>query len=1085
MKKKPLFLLVLFVFIGSTLLAQTKVITGTVTEKETSAPIPGVNVVVKGTTVGTITDADGNYSITVPSDAQTLVFMFVGMKTVEVPIGSETSIDVNMEPDVLGLDEVVVTGLGTNRTKKALGYAVQDVKGDELTVGQETNFANALQGRVAGVQITSSSGAVGSGTRVIIRGMSTLTGSNQPLYVVDGVPIINSTTSLGAYGGIDFGNSAMDINPNDIESVSVLKGANAAALYGSRALNGVILITTKSGKLKSGGKKGLGVSFETNGIFSTPLILPDFQDDYGQGSGGEFEYVDGMYGGVNDGVDESWGPKLDAGLMIPQFDSPYDPVTGVRTPTPWVSHPNNVRDVFVTGQNWSNTLTLQGANEKADFRLSIANQKVSGIEPNTDLTKNTVNLNAGLNVTDKIRVSGNVTYVNNKSDNIPGGGYSGRNILQSLSQWFGRQVDTKVLKERWQETDPVTGLPFNWNHSYHNNPYFVLHKATASRNRDRIMGHINLNWDFTPWLSFEGILGEDYYSEAREVRTPMGWVGDPLGGFSSNLATRNQFDARGTLNFNKEFGDFSVVAFVGGEFNHYNYLYHSTNVPDLIVPDLYSVSNSAAPATTGLSRYETELQSVFGAVNLGFKNFLFLDLTGRNDWSSTLPTENNSYFYPSASLGFVVTEALGMHSKALSYLKLRASYAEVGGTAGAYQLQGTYSAGQPFRGNPSLTYTNTMPPLDLKPQRKKSLEFGGEAKFLNNRLGFDLTYYKENTINQIMSIDISRMTGFSTQRINAGNLQNTGWEVTAWGTPVKGSKFSWDISVNWSRNRNKVVELYGDMTDITLFYLSWGTYAKARLGEPYGQIMAYDIVRENATIHNHEDGTLDYIEYTGRPVVTTSGQYIKTPVRTLAGNVMPDYFGGVNNMFRYGNLNFSFMIDFRKGGQQFSVTDWFGHYAGVLQGTSWINPNGKNVREPVDQGGGVIVQDAVYGHLDTEGKVVFTDESGNEVSSPVENQTYVGAESFYHHYWGKPGLSIYDASFVKLREVVVGYTFRDIASWLSSINVSLVGRNLWLIHSNIPDVDPENAFSAGNTQGVNSNPLPSTRNVGFNLKFTF
>ena len=1084
MKKKPFFLLVLFVFIGSTLLAQTKVITGTVTD-DNGAPLPGVNVVVKGTTVGTITDADGKYSLSVPADAKTLQFLFVGMKTQEVTIGDQTTIDVTLQPDVLGLDEVVVTGLGTNRTKKALGYAVQDVKGDQLTIGQPENFANALQGRVAGVQITNSSGAVGAGVRVVIRGMSTLTGSNQPLYVVDGVPIINNVTSLGAYGGIDFGNSAMDINPNDIESVSVLKGANAAALYGSRALNGVILITTKSGKLKAGGKKGLGVSFETNGIFTTPLILPKFQNDYGQGSGGQFAYVDGMYGGVNDGVDESWGPKLDAGLMIPQFDSPYDPVTDVRTPTPWISHPNNVRDVFVTGQNWMNTLTLQGANEKADFRLSIANQKVSGIEPNTDLTKNTVNLNAGLNVTDKIRVSGNVTYINNHSDNIPGGGYSGRNILQSLSQWFGRQVDTHVLKEHWQDTDPKTGLPFNWNHSYHNNPYFVLHKATASRDRNRIMGNVNFNWDFTPWLSFEGILGEDYYSEGREVRTPMGWVGDPQGGFNSNVATRNQLDARGTLNFNKTFGEFSVVAFVGGEYNHYNMDYHSVTVPDLIVPDLYSVSNAAAQATPGLSHYETELQSVFAAVNLGFKNYLFLDLTGRNDWSSTLPTENNSYFYPSASLGFVLTEALGMHSKALSYLKLRASYAEVGGTAGAYQLQGTYSAGQPFRGNPSLTYTNTMPPLDLKPQRKKSLEFGGEAKFINNRLGLDVTYYKENTVNQIMSIDISRMTGFSTQRINAGNLQNTGWETTVWATPVKTSKFTWDISFNWSKNTNKVVSLYGDMQDMNLFYLSWGTYAKARVGEPYGQIMAYDIVRENATVHNHPDGTLDYIEYSGRPVVSTSGNYIRTPVRTLAGNVMPKYFGGLNNMFQYGKLHFSFMIDFRKGGQQYSVTDWFGHYAGVLAGTSWTNPNGKNVREDVADGGGVIVEDAVYGTLAADGTVVFTDADGNESDSPVANQSYVTAEDFYHNYWGKPGLSIFDASFVKLREVVVGYTFSDIASWLSSINVSLVGRNLWIIHSNMPDVDPENAFSAGNTQGVNSNPLPSVRSMGFNLKFTF
>ncbi len=1085
--KKPLVLMLLFAVMGFTLFAQTTSITGTVTSKDDGAPLPGVAVVVQGTTVGTVTDVDGKYTLAVPADATMLEFKFVGMKTVDMQIGSQTTIDLAMEQDVLGLEEVVVTGLGTSRAKKALGYSVQDVKGDELTTAMEPNVVNSLQGRLSGVQITNSSGSVTSGSRVIIRGMSTLTGNNQPLWVVDGVPILNSYSSNGAYGGVDYGNAASDINASDIESISVLKGANAAALYGSRAVNGVILVTTKSGKLQPGAKKGLGITLESNWMWSTPLLLPEYQNLYGQGSGGEFAYVGGDYSGTNDGVDESWGPPLDTGLMIPQFDSPYDPVTGVRTPTPWISHPNNVRDVFVTGLNATNTLTLQGADEKANFRLSLGNQKVTGIVPNTDLNKNSVNLSAGLNVTNRIRVGGNITYISNKSGNIMQGGYSGGNILQSLSQWFGRQVDTKVLEERWQETDPVTGMPFNWNHSYHNNPYFVLNKATHSRDRNRVLGNINIDWDLTSYLSFQGMIGNDYYSEAHENRTPMGWVGDPLGGFSTNLTSRNQLDARGTLNFNKNFGDLSVVAVLGGEYTHYNYLYHSTSVPDLIVPDLYSVSNAAAQATTGYSQSHTELQSAFGQVNLGFKNYLFLDLTGRNDWSSTLPLDNNSYFYPSASLGFVVTEALGMQSNALSYLKLRASYAEVGGTAGAYALQGTFGAGQPFNGNPSLTYTNTMPPVGLLPQAKKSLEFGFESKFLKNRAGLDFTYYKENTINQIMSIDVSRTTGFSTQTINAGNLQNKGMEVTLWATPVQTQDFSWNLSVNWSRNQNEVVELYGDMTDMTVFYMSWGTYAKARIGEPYGQIMAYDIVRENAIPHYKDaaETVIDYIEYTGRPVVSTSGNYIKTPYRTLMGNVMPDWFGGVNNAFNFKGVNFSFMVDFRKGGQQYSVTDWFGHYAGVLAGTAKINPNGKNEREDVADGGGVLVEGAVYGRLDADGNVVFTDASGTDVTTPIANDSYVNAEDFYHNYWGKPGLSIFDASFVKLREVVLGYTFRNVTPWLSGINASIVGRNLWLIHSNIPDVDPENAFSAGNTQGVNSNPIPSTRTIGFNLKFTF
>lgn len=404
--KKPLALFALLAFLGVQLLAQTNVITGTVTSAQDGQGIPGVAIVVPGTTIGTVTDVDGNFSISVPSDAVALEIKFVGMKTVQVALSGQTSINVQMEPDVLGLEEVVVTGLGTSRAKKALGYSVQDIGGEELETAKEPNMINSLQGRMAGVQITGSSGNVSSSSRIVVRGMSTLTGNNQPLFVIDGVPIDNSYSDVGAYSGTDFGNAAMDINPSDIENISILKGANAAALYGSRAVNGVVLITTKSGKLRSGSKKGLGVSFETNWQWSNPLKLPNYQDKYGQGYDGEFAYYDGNWGGINDGIDESWGPALDyvvqaedlapggklewavdagypqtAGqiLSLPQFDSPYDPVTDVRTPTPFTSHPDNVKDVFVTGLSATNTLTLFGANEQGDFRLSLGNQNVKGM----------------------------------------------------------------------------------------------------------------------------------------------------------------------------------------------------------------------------------------------------------------------------------------------------------------------------------------------------------------------------------------------------------------------------------------------------------------------------------------------------------------------------------------------------------------------------------------------------------------------------------------------------------------------------------------------------------------------------------
>jgi len=1097
--KKLFLLIVLFVFVsGYTLLAQTKVITGTVTSSvEGEGAIPGVSVSVKGTTVGTITDVNGKYSLTAQQNA-TLVFSYIGMKKQEILIGSRSVIDVVMESDLLGLDEVVVTALGISREKKALGYSVQDLGGENIEKTKVSNIVNAFQGKLSGVQITNSDGGVASGVRVIIRGVNSLSasGNTQPLFIVDGVPINNTTSETGAYGGRDYGNAAGDINPSDVENISVLKGASAAALYGSRAVNGVILITTKSGKSRVG-QTGLGVTLEENVMWETPLVLPKYQNLYGQGSsgdnGGEFEYVDGNYGGLNDGVDESWGPRLD-GRLIPQFDSPYDPETGVRTPTPWIAHPDNIKSFFETGLKTTTSLAVAGAKQGANFRLSLSNQKIKGILPNTDLTKNNIALNGELAVTDRITVGGSATYISNKSENIAENGYNGGNPMQSLGQWFGRQVDMQVLKDKWQETDPVTGLPFNWNHSYHNNPYWTLYKNTNSRNRDRMIGNINLGWKLTDWLSFRAMAGTDWYVEDLMERTAQGDVGrgDPLGGFTSYSNRRQEINANARFEFVKSFGDISFNGSLGTELNQYNSQYRSTTVADLIIPDLYSVSNAAVAATTNLSEYHTELQSVFGTANFGYKNFVFLDLTGRNDWSSTLPIDNNSYFYPSASLSFILTDALGIKSDILSFVKLRASYAEVGGTANAYALMGTYSASEPYDGNPSLGYTNTIPPLGLKPQKKQSKEVGIEVKLLQNRLSFDAAFYKENTMNQIMNIDVSRTTGFSTKTINAGNLQNQGVELQLLATPVQTSDFSWDVTFNWSKNQNKVVELYGDMKYLNLYNLSWGGYVYAFPGKDYGTIFGYAIVRENATPVYYDDAEtqLAYYEYSGRPLVTKAGRYIRSGQRTPLGNVYPDWFGGINNSLTYKKFNLSFLVDFKKGGDIFSVTHMFGMYTGVLEATAAINDKGKNVRDAIADGGGVLIKDAIYGKVNTNGTIAFLDATGAVVTAPVANTTYVDANTWGYDYYGKNELSVFDGSFAKLREVSMGYSFNKIGflnkAGIKDVNLSLVGRNLWIIHKNIPDIDPEVSQSAGNTSvGAETNAIPSTRSYGFNIKINF
>ncbi|MFZ0282044.1 MAG: SusC/RagA family TonB-linked outer membrane protein [Bacteroidales bacterium] len=1109
--KKLTLLILLFVFVGvSTLLAQTIIITGTVTSAvEGEGPIPGVTVQVKGTTIGTLTDAEGKYSIPVPKTATTLIFSYIGMKSQEVAIGGRTVINGVMEADITGLSEVVVTALGISREKKAIGYAVQDLGGDKLEKEKVSNIVNAFQGKLSGVQITNSDGGVASGVRILIRGVNSLSsnGNNQPLFIVDGVPINNSTSDVGAFGGRDYGNASSDINPADVENISVLKGASAAALYGSRAVNGVVLITTKSGKSRLG-KPGLGVSLEENIMWEDPLVLPKYQNLYGQGSAAgsvagvsgaargeyEFDYIDGNYGGTNDGVDESWGPRLD-GRLIRQFDSPYDPETDVRTPTPWIAHPDNIKSYFNTGMRRTTSLAIAGAKPGADFRLSLSNQKIAGIIPNTDLTRNNIALNGNISLSNKITFGGSASYISNKSSNIAENGYNGGNPMQSLGQWFGRQVDMAVLKEKWNTIDPKTGMPFNWNHSYHNNPYWNMYKNTNSRNRDRMIGNVNMNWKLASWLSFKAMAGTDFSIEDIVERIAQGDVGfgiGPLGQFASYSNRRQEINANARLEASKTFGDFGINASLGTEYNHYNGQYRTTNVAQLIAPDLYTVSNAAVAATTNLNENHTELQSVFGTANFSYKNFIFLDLTGRNDWSSTLPINNNSYFYPSASLSFIITDALGIKSNAFSFLKLRGSYAEVGGTAGAYSLKGVFSASDPFNGSPSLGYTSTIPPQGLKPQRKRSKEVGMEARFFQNRLGFDLSLYKENTVNQIMNIAVSNTTGYSSKTINAGNLQNSGIEIQLTASPVQTNDFSWDITFNWSKNVNKVVALYQDMKYLQLYGLGWDALAYAFPEKEYGTVFGYAVVRENATpVYYDEAKTqLAYYEYSGRPIVGRTGRYIRSGQRTPLGNIYPDWFGGINNSLTYKNLNLSFLVDFKKGGDIFSVTHMFGMYTGVLEATAATNANGKNIRDALADGGGHLIEGAVYGKVNTDGTVAYLDAAGAASATPVENTTYAPGNTYGYDYYKMHELSLFDGSFVKLREVSIGYSFNQIGFLnkigLSSLDLALVGRNLWIIHKNIPDLDPEVSSSAGNTSvGAESNAIPSTRSYGFNLRVNF
>jgi TonB-linked SusC/RagA family outer membrane protein len=1140
MRKFTLFL-AFFIFLGMQFLqAQDREISGTVISADDDQPIPGVQVLVKGTQLGTTTNLDGKYKLMVPPSATTLVFRFVGMATAEIEIGAQNVIDLSMEPDILDLEGVVVTALGISREKKALGYAVQDVKGEQLNEARENNVVNALQGKAAGVQITNSSGGVGSSARIVIRGNSSF-GNNQPLFVVDGVPILNSSGEVSQWGndedygaatsGNDFGNAAMDIDPANIESVSILKGANASALYGSRAANGVILITTKKGKFATGGKKQpIGVDFSTGVTFDNILTLPKYQNEYGQGYQGSkyiynyrqalpdgsdelpdsfggvnlwrnmdyqtysedyaFSYYNGDYNGVNDGRDESWGPKLDDGLNLPQFDSPYTlDASGnpVYEKTPWVSNPDNTRDFFQTGTTWATNVGITGGTEKASARLTLNNVQQKGAVPNTDLKRNNVSFAGTLNLHPKFTAGGSIAYIQNRSDNLPGVGYDENNIMQSIGGWFGRQVNMENL-EKYYDTDNAWGNPYNWNTSYHNNPYWTVNKNTTSRRRDRVYGNAYLEYKITDFLKVMGRIGTDWYSENRKHVVANRSNENNLGGeFWESETFEQETNADLMLNGANELSDdFGINYTFGANYRNEKSSFMWMRAPALTVPDLYTITNVSGLVSNSQNVAEKETNSLYGSVSLAFKRFLYLDITGRNDWSSTLPSNNWSYFYPSFSLSYVFTEMFDIDDKILSYGKIRGGWAQVGNDTRAYQTMPTYSQLN-FNGGPinpifgvaQFHYPYIIPPLDLKPEQTNSIEIGADLKFLKNRIGVDFTWYDMKTTDQILAVDISYASGHEQMRINAGEIRNKGMELMLWGKPIENKDgLNWDIIVNWSKNTNEVIELYGDLEAYQIAD-SWGsTTIEARPGEPYGQIKGGAYVRDDNGNYLIDAGS-------GLPVHSAEPQVI--------GNVLPDWLWGVQNVFKYKDISLSFLFDGRVGGDIFSVTHWFGAYSGVSVETT---ENGYR-EEGVHPGNNDILANGVYGYefQDDNGnyQIQYTDANGADVDNAISTDQTVAAQDFFQDYWGLQEPSVIDGSFIKLREVVVGWDmpkkwFSDV-DWIQSANLAFVGRNLALLYvdkTNIMKIDPETGFgTTNNGMGLEQYQIPPTRSLGFKVRIIF
>jgi len=1036
---KKIALLLAFFAIGlQVLVAQTKEISGKVTSADDGSTLPGVSVSVKGTTLGTITDMEGAFRLKVPQDVKTLVFTFVGMATQEVAVGSQTTFNVKMLSDNIAVDEVVVTALGISREKKALGYAVQDVKGDEITRAKETNVVNSLQGRISGAQITNSSGAVGASARIILRGVNSLDGNNQPLFVVDGIPLANSSFGGTSNEGVNRGSGVQDINPDNIESISVLKGPNAAALYGSRASNGVIVITTKTGK----GNKGIGVEVSNSTTFENPLRLPDYQNQYGQGSAGKFEYVDGAGGGVNDGTDESWGPKLDVGLMIPQFNSPVN--NGVREATPWISHPNNVKDFFKTGVTATTSVALVGSSDKTNFRVSLTNLDQTGMMENTQLKKNTFTFNGSSQLTDKLEFTSSGSYVSTDSPNLPGYGYDPDNVMQQFN-WFGRQVDISALKN-YRNAD---GSWYNWNTNYHNNPYSTLYENLNTNKRDRFFGNATAKYQFTDWLSAFVRTGVDYYSNMNTNRRAKHMQEFPNGYYMEEVDLYKENNTDFLVSANKRFDEFELGLSVGGNSMNYSRTWNFVEAPELAVDGVYNVKNSLVPQVADNYRWKKHINSLYFSGQLGYKSMLYVDFSGRNDWSSALPADHNSFFYPSVQLSGVLTEMIEADPSLLSFGKLRLSWAKVGADTDPFKLLPTVGFGDGWNAGTKLLnqfVPNELPNAGLKPQFVTSFEVGGDFRFFRDRVKLDVTYYNSSATNQIISVPISASSGYGTKVTNAGQIDNSGIELLLGGSILKSKTgLNWDVTINWSKNQNEVVEL---AEGIDQYELSGGSYWSLKVmaipGQKYGSLFGYDFERA-------PDGQIIY----------RNGLPAQGDLKVL-GNYTPDWIGGINNEFNYKGVNLNFLIDTRMGGEMYSMTSTWGRYAGVLEETV------------IGREGG-IVGDGVKEVVDASGAVTYVK---NDVAANAENfnkAAYVSDVAYS---------SVYDASYIKLREFKLGYTFNKIGNTpIKDVNISLVGRNLAILWTKVPHVDPEGAFSNSNVQGLEFGQIPSARSLGFSVSF--
>lgn len=1042
-------------------------ITGRVTDKENNEPLPFVNITSNAT--GTITDENGNYSIEISTETKTLQFSFLGYKTETISTKNKTIINVSLTEDAAALNEIVITALGIKRNAKALGYAVQAIKSKSLTEVKTVNFLDNLQGKLAGVTVTQGATGVGSTSKITIRGEASFS-NNNPLFIVDGTPINNETvfnfTNQAASGfqEIDFGNGAMEVNPDDVASVTVLKGPSAAALYGTRASNGVIVIETKNGS----NKRGLGISFNTSLFVDTAFQLPDFQNEYGQGQSGQFEYIDGLGGGTSDFLTYSWGPRLDSNTLIPQFDSPVQLNNGtfVRggdtalyndlpiTATPFVSNPDNLKDFYQTGTTTINNISISNGFENGNYRFSFTDLRSESIIPGVNLDRQTISTKLNFKPSEKTEINTSISYINSNSDNRPSNGYGSENVNYSLVAWGPRSLNIDNLKNYWQPgLEDVQQYSFNY--SFFDNPYFILNENTNSFVRDRIFGNVSIKQQLSKNLSFTLRTGMDYSTETRQLKRAYSSNRFSNGAYAEHDVSFREINTDFLLNYKNQFKDFTIDVYLGGNRLDQNASTKQSQTVNLAQPGIFNLNNAASPIEVFQFESQKRINSFFGIAKLGYKDYLFLDVTGRNDWSSALATpfsvDGTSFFYPSVSSSFILSNVAKLPN-VFSFAKLRASFAQVGNDTSPYQTSGAFVSQTTFNGEATFSDQNFIPNSNLKPERTTSYEFGTDLRFLKDRLRLDFTYYTNTTEDQIISLPVAISSGYNEQVVNGGEVNTHGIEIILGVTPIQTENFNWNTTFNFATNQSVVKNL---------------PQSDGRLTLAFSRI--YDSANQTVWFQVEEGGRIGDIYGTGylrNPsgefLINDSGEFIASDELIKLGNYNPDFTLGWSNNFNFKNWNINFLIDWRQGGEVVSRTRALGNVGGQLAETSY-RPEA-----------GITAQ-------------------GVNINTGQPNSVAVSAESYFSQFYNRnhEENNVYDASFLKLRQFAIGYTFNVKDGFLglkqgADLSLSIIGNNLFAFTEN-PHFDPEQLAVQGNgfVNGVEDMSYPTSRSIGFKASVNF